>query len=179
MTTQQLELFVHGQGAKPRSMFATPNETLREALVRTGIIREGANEILVFVGECEEALVEPDDVEDGADVHAPVDISLTVEVLEIERHRHVHCHTCRHVGVEIAFNGKTKRHKFSPSTTVGTATQWARKKFHLDPAAAADYVLEICGTTDKPRSDKHLGELVKPGTCSLCFDIVKEITPQG
>ena len=85
----------------------------------------------------------------------------------------------RHVVVEIAFNGKTKRHKFSPSSTVATATQWARKKFRLDPAAAADYVLEICGKTEKPRPDKHLGELVKAGTCSLCFDLVKEITPQG
>lgn len=179
MMTQELELFLHGQGAKPRSMFATPTETLREALVRTGIVREGADEILVFVGECEEALVEPDDVEDGADVQAPVDISLTVEVLEIERHRHVHCHTCRHVGVEIAFNGETKRRKFSPSATIGTVTQWARRKFHLDPAAAAEYVLQICGTADQPRSDKHLGELVKPGTCSLCFEVVREVTPQG
>jgi hypothetical protein len=179
MIAQELELFIHGQGAKPRSIFAAPNETLREALVRVGIIRESAQEILVFVGECEEALAEPDNLEDGCDGHAPVDINLTVEVLEVERHRHVHCHTCRHVGVDVAFNGKTKRHKFSPSTTVATATQWARKKFHLDPAAAAEYVLEICGTTDKPRPGMHLGELVKSGTCSLCFDLVKEITPQG
>ena len=54
-----------------------------------------------------------------------------------------------------------------------------RRKFHLDPAAAAEFVLQICGKTDQPRSDKHLGELVKPGTCSLCFEIVKEVTPQG
>src|ERR1035437_906766 len=96
MITQELELFLHGQGAKPRSVFATPTETLRETLVRADVIREGADEILVFVGECEEALAEPDDVEDGCDTHAPVDISLTLEVLEIERHRHVDCHACRH-----------------------------------------------------------------------------------
>ena len=101
MIKQELELFLHGQGAKPRSIFATRTETLCEALSRTGMITEGADEILVFVGECEEALAEPDDVEDGADLQVPVDISLTVEVLEIERHRHVHCHTCHHVAVEI------------------------------------------------------------------------------
>ena len=179
MIGQELELFLHSQGAKPRSILATSQESLREALVRAGVIREGGSEILVFVGECQEALVEPDTVEDGTDAHAPVDINLTIEVLEIERHRHVHCHTCRHVATEITFNGQTKRHKFSPSTTVATVTQWAKKKFHLDPDASTDYVLEICGTTDKPRGDKHLGELVKHGTCNLCFTIVTEINPQG
>lgn len=179
MIAQELELFLHGQGAKPRSMVATPAETLREALSRAGMSREGADEILVFVGECEEALVEPDDVEDGADIQAPVDVNLTVEVLEIERHRHVHCHNCRHVAVEITFNGDTTRRRFSPSATVGTVTQWARRKFRLDPAAAAEYVLQITGTTEQPRSDKHLGELVKAGTCSLNLEFVKEITHQG
>ena len=179
MITQELELFLHGQGAKPQSMFATPTETLREALSRAGIIREGTDEILVFVGECEEALAEPDDVEDGCDTHAPVDISLTIEVLEIERHRHVHCHTCRHVATDVTFNGDTKRRRFSPSATVGTVAQWARRKFRLDPAAAAEYVLQITGTTEQPRSDKHLGELLKAGTCSLSLEFVKEITHQG
>src|SRR5206468_3432553 len=127
MITQELELFLHGQGAKPRPMLAAPKETLREALVRIGIIKESGDEILVFVGECEEALAEPDDVENGCDAHAPVDISLTIEVLEIERHRHVHCHTCRHVAIEIEFNGRDKRRKFSPSATVETLTKWARK----------------------------------------------------
>jgi hypothetical protein len=179
MIAQKLELFLHGQGAKPRSVFAASNETLREALVRSGIIREGGDEILVFVGECEEALVEPAEVENGSDAHAPVDINLTVEILEIERHRHVHCHTCRHIAVEISFNGDTKHHKFSPATTIRTLTEWARRKFRLDPDASVDYVLEICDTTDKPRADKHLGELVKQGICNLCFTIVKEINPQG
>lgn len=178
-TTQALEFFLHSQVSKPKSVLAAPNETLREVLVRIGIIHEGAKEILVFTGECEEALCEGDNIEDGTDTHAPVDIDLTVAVLEIEKHRHVHCHTCKHVGVEVSFNGRGKRHKFSPSATIETATAWARKKFQLDPAAAADYVLEIPGTSDKPRPDKHLGELVKSGICSISFDLVKEVTPQG
>jgi hypothetical protein len=92
----------------------------------------------------------------------------------------VHRHHCRHVAVDVNFGGKTKRHKFSPATTVGVVTQWARKKFHnLDPAAAAEYVLQIVGTSTQPRSDEHLGELVGQTTCSICFDLVKEVTPQG
>lgn len=179
MIAQQTELFLHGQGTRPRSIMTTPTETLRETLVRSGIIREGGDEILVFVGECREALAEPDEVENGMDTQEPVDINLTVEVLEIHRHRHVHCHTCRHVATAIMFNGETKHHRFSPSATVATVTQWAKKKFRLESAAAIDYVLEICNTTDKPRPDQHLGELVKTGTCNLCFKIVTEINPQG
>ena len=179
MIAQQQEIFLHRRGAKARSIFAAPNEPLREALVRDGIIREGGDEILVFVGECEQALAEPDTVEGGVDIHEPVDINLTIEVLEIGRHRHIHCHTCRHVAVEFMFNGIKKHRRFSPSATIETAARWARKKFHLDPDAAAEYVLEICGTDDQPRPDRHLGELVTEGTCNLCFTLVKEINPQG
>lgn len=179
MESHQIEHFLHGQGVKPQVATAALGDTLRNVLIRLKMIPEGKDETFVFVGECEEALKEPDDVEDGADRHAPVDIDLSLEALEIRRHRHVHCHRCRHVAVQVNFGGKTKRHRFSPATTVGVATQWARRKLHLDPAAAAEYVLQLCGTTIHPRSDQHLGELVTATTCSICFDLVKEVTPQG
>lgn len=179
MENHEIELFFHAQGAKPRVVTASRGDTLREVLVRGEMIHEGQDELFVFVGECEEALEEADAVEDGADEHAPIDIDLTLEVLEIHRHRHADCHRCRHVAVEVNFGGKTKRHRFSPAATVGVATQWARRKFHLDSAAAAEYVLRLCGSTTEPRSDEHLGELVAATTCSICFDLVKEVTPQG
>jgi hypothetical protein len=177
MENVEIEHFHHGQGIKPSAVTAASTATLREVLIRLGPLEDG---IFVFVGECEEALKEPADVEDGVDEHAPVDIDLTLEVLEIVRHRHVHRHNCRHVAVEVNFGGDTKRHKFSPATTIGAVTQWARKKFpKLDPHAAAEYVLQIVGTSTQPRSDEHLGELVPKTTCSICFDLVKEVTPQG
>jgi hypothetical protein len=179
MESQEIEHFFHAQGARPRVLTAERCDTLRQVLVRAKMISEGQDENFVFVGECEEALEEPDEIEDGADEHAPIDIDLTLETLEIHRHRHVHCHRCRHVAMEVNFGGRTKRHRFSPATTVGIATQWARRKFHLDPAAAAEYVLRLCGTTTQPRSNEHLGELVAATTCSICCDLVKEVTPQG
>ncbi|MGA2259869.1 MAG: hypothetical protein ABSH28_00370 [Acidobacteriota bacterium] len=178
MTNQELEIFVHGCGRKPQVLIATPGDTLRIALVRTGFLKEGQNDILVFAGECDEALSEPDEIEEGADMHTPVDIDLSLEVLGIKQHHHVHCSPCRNIAVEVNFTGKTKRRRFSPSATVGVVAQWARKKFHLDPPTAAEYILQFCNSTDQPRSDKHLGELVRE-QCSLCFDLVKEITPQG
>jgi hypothetical protein len=159
MENHEIELFFHAQGAKSRVVTASRGDTLREVLVRGEMIREGQDELFVFVGECEEALEEADAVEDGADEHAPIDIDLTLEVLEIHRHRHAHCHRCRHVAVEVNFGGKTKRHRFSPATTVGVATQWARRKFHLDPAAAAEYVLRLCGITTGAALRRALGRV--------------------
>jgi hypothetical protein len=148
--------------------------------VRAEVITEGQEEeLLVFVSEWEEALTEPDEVENGEDAHVPVDFSLTIEALELHRHRHVHVHKCRRVAVEVHFNGGTKRHRFSPATTIAVVTQWARRKFKLDPAAGAEYVLQICDTTNQPRPSEHLGELVEPPVCAICFKLVKEITPQG
>jgi hypothetical protein len=178
MTNGELELFVHGQGVKPKVVVASLGDTLRDVLIRVEAIERTGPDVFVFVGECEEALIEPED-SDGVDQDAPVDINITLEALEIKRHRHVHYHRCRHVAVEVNFGGDTKHRKFSPATTIGVVTQWARKKFRLDGAAAAEYVLQICKSTDQPRSDEHLGELVEAPKCSICFDLVKEITPQG
>jgi hypothetical protein len=180
MESQEVEHFLHGQGIRPLVVKASRGEKLRDVLTRTEVFRNGQDGIFVFVGECEEALSEPREIDDGADQQRPVDIDLTLEVLEIHRHRHVHVHHCRHIAVEVNFGGKTKQHRFSPATTVGVVTEWARKKFSdLDPAAIAEYVLEICGTTTQPRSNEHLGELVRTTTCSICFNLVKEVTPQG
>ena len=80
--------------------------------------------------------------------------------------------------MDVNFGGQTEQWKFSPATTVGVVTRWARRKLRIDDAAAADYILRVCRTDEQPRSDKYLGELVS-ATCSLCFDLVKEVTPQG
>ena len=55
MVNEELELFIHGQGAKPRVIVATPGDVLRDVLLRLEVIKEGQDDILVFVGECEEA----------------------------------------------------------------------------------------------------------------------------
>ena len=81
--------------------------------------------------------------------------------------------------MEVNYNNKTKRHRFSPATTIAVVTKWSLKKFELTDSAAADYVLRICGGSAQPRPNEHLGELVKAPDCRICFDIVKEVTPQG
>lgn len=176
----KIEIFVHGQGVKPVVVTASADEILRDVLIRAGAFTAAdARTILVFVGECDEALREAVDVEGGADDHAPVDAGLTLGALGIRDHHHVHHHRCRHVKVDVNFSGQTKQRRFSPATPIAVVTEWARKKFHLDPAGATEYVLQLCQSTEQPRADKHLGELVTAPACAICFDLVREVTPQG
>jgi hypothetical protein len=179
MEKQEFELFVHVQGDKPKVVVVVPGDILRDVLARIGALGGGRDDMLVFVGESDDALKGPDDVEDGDDDHTPVDVGLTLEALGLRLRRHVHCHRCRRIAGEVNFGGKTIRRKFSPATTIGVVTEWARRKFRLDAAAAAEYVLQLVGTAEQPRSDVHLGELVTEPKCSLGFDLVKEVTPQG
>jgi hypothetical protein len=178
VSQDELKLFVHVEGTKSEVASAAPGETLREVMRRARALRDDQSDVHVFVGQCDDALREAEEVEDGTDDHAPVDTDLTLQALDLARHRHVHCHRCRHAAVEVKFT-KTKRHRFSPATTIDVVTAWARKKFKIDPAIAGEYVLQICGTRTQPRPGEHLSELVHAPDCLLCFDLVKEITPAG
>lgn len=177
MTNKVRELFVHCQDAKPQVIYAGLEEKLLDVLDHAGVVFEREDDLHVFVGESDEALRKPDDTEDRADDHGPVDVTLLIDKLD-PLHQHIHCYACRQVAVDVNFGNQIEQRKFSPATTVGVVTTWACRKFHLDDAAASDCVLRICGTGEQPRADKYLGELVLK-SCSLCFDLVKELTPQG
>lgn len=180
MAIQEIEFFVHSQGAKPVVVVASSGDILRDVLLRAGVISAAEpGAIFIFIGECDEALREALEVEGGSDQHAPVDANLTLDASGVRRHHHVHAHRCRHVAVDVNFGGHTKHRNFSPATTIAVVAEWARKKFRLDPAAASEYVLQLCHSKDQPRPDVHLGELVQAPKCSICFDLLKEVTPQG
>ena len=177
MTDTVRELFLHCQDAKPQVIRVALGEKLLDVLVRAGIGDERQDILHVFVGESDEALRKPDDTEDRADHHGPVDPTLQIDELD-PRHRHIHCYICEQVAVDVNFGDQTEHRMFSPVTTIGIVTTWACRKFRIDDAASADCVLRVCGTREQPRPDKYLGELVQKG-CSLCFNLAKELTPQG
>lgn len=179
MTENVFDVFLHRDGEDPCVARAKTGETLENFLARAGITAGGDDEVFVFVGECEEALRAPDDEEDGEDGHEPEPPDKTVDAVDLRHRRHIHCHRCRRVGVEVHFSGRTVRRKVSPATTVGVITEWARRRFRLDPESAAEYVLQICESDKQPRTDEHVGELVTAPECAVCFDLVKEMTPQG
>ena len=177
MPANELEIFLHLPGKGPQVILSKPEEALGTLLSRFGI--ENYGEVFVFVGECEDALKAPESVENGADAHTPANFDRTLDELEMEKHRHIHCHNCPEINTTVHFSGKTLNRKFSSAATIEVATKWARMNLRLDQAAASEFVLRVSGTENQPRQSQHLGELVKGGECSVSFELVKELTPQG
>jgi hypothetical protein len=168
MNRSDITLFVHREGCKPQVVQANASEHLDELLTRAGV----AAGVPVFVGECEQCRTDDQDEDGKEDAHDPANPSLTLENLGLHHGGHVHCHRCRRVEVMVHYGSGTRRHKFSPATTVASATVWAKKKYKLTDSDAVTYVLQITGTNVVPQANSHLGELVHFPKCELCFDIV-------
>lgn len=173
MEIEQIEIFVHCNG-KPQVVEVALAETLRDVLSRIDMLP--GNEQLIFIGECIDAVSDPDA---DADRHESVSIELTIEQLELGKHKHVHVGAAHRIEVVVHFNGDEKKRRFSPATTIATTTTWAKKKFGIAPGDGGDLVLELRPDKDQPRPDVHLGELLKPGEHVLVFDLVRDVTPAG
>lgn len=179
MSENKLEVFLHLSGKRPQAVTADREATLRTLLSQHGVQMHGTGDILVFVGECNDAIKAPDGDGNGADAHLPADLDRTLDELDVDKHRHIHCHFCPEIVTTVNFAGKVLNRKFSPAATVEVATQWSRMNLRLDAASASEFVLQLSGTTEQPRPGQHLGELVQDGECTLSFELVKEMTPQG
>ena len=90
----------------------------------------------------------------------------------------LHVHRCRKIKVAAAFNGKTEEALFSPGRTVGSVkTHVAVKIFGMDRSDAAEHVLQISGTTERPDADTHVGSLAR--NCAVTFDLVPLVRVEG
>ena len=178
METEDIEFFFHEKGQKPRVIASKRGDTLRGTLLANGALAEGE----VATRLCGRVRRRPERGSTGrgwVDEHAACHRYQPDHRGPQIARRHVHCHRCRHIAVEVHFGDKTKRHRFSPATTMKVVTAWALKKLpKLLPSSASEYVLQVCDTTKQSRADEHLGEVVKRGE-SICFNLVKEVTPQG
>lgn len=175
MNKPTIEFFLYGNG-KPQIQSGLEDETLKEVLSRIDALpRDGE---VVFVGEPDDAKHD-NERENEEDVQAPADLGATLGDLRVRELRHVHTRAQRRVEVTVHFNGKERKRKFSPAATVATVLEWANKRFKIDPKAGADYVLSLRPDNTHPRPDEHLGDLLKPSSKSLEFDLVREVTPQG
>ncbi len=173
-----VDLFIHREGMPPKAVLATANENVEEVLKRSGL--EILSGLHVFVGESISALDHAaSDADDGEDTHEPIDLSSLVGELGLQRSGHVHCHRCRHVAVIVNYQTRHVRHRFSPATTIRTATAWAHHRFHLTDTDAEKFILQVCNSDRRPRPDLHLGELVHAPDCKLCFDLVPDKKIEG
>jgi hypothetical protein len=124
----------------------------------------------------------------------PVDTETFIFIDEVGEHLHgqrhepirdlkhgtrVHVTRCRRIKTTVHFLEKTAEHEFPPGAHVRAVKEWAAHTFKLTPKDAAEHVLQLCNSADRPPSDTPLHQLVHGHGCELCFDLVPEKRVEG
>jgi hypothetical protein len=122
---------------------------------RAGLPEDHRGDAVVFMHDCD----------------TPLDPSATLGTVGIRDKQRVHVHRCRKIEVTLHFNERTDKLHYPPSATVERVKRDFVRKIHMSAVDATEHVLQICGTTDRPEPDIHIGSLVS-GCCTLCFDLV-------
>jgi hypothetical protein len=163
----EIELFLQGEGIAQIVLVKVPEDgsvrDIVEAARAQGYHASGDDSPAVFLEGNEEPLVP----------------GLTLKTAGIQARRRVHVHTCRKVKISINFNAEEKSHPFSPATTMAAVKKWADDKFKLSGVDATEHALQLCGTSNRPGDDIHVGSLVASNTCALCFDLVPKQRVEG
>lgn len=100
-------------------------------------------------------------------------------VPSLKRGCRVHISRCKRIATAVHYLDKTADHAFPPGARVRAVKAWAAEKFKLSPKDAAEHVLQLCKSTDRPSSDTPLHQLVHGHDCALCFDLVPEKRIEG
>lgn len=115
--------------------------------------------------------LEPDEkvfifIEDEDDEHALEKLNKIDEGLRIQLHR------LKSIEVIVRYASKDVRRSFRPSSTVGRVKKWATHELGVAPSDAAELMLQIKGTDNRPDADTHIGTLIKAPEHKLEFDLV-------
>ena len=92
----------------------------------------------------------------------------------------IHLNRCRHIEVNVSFNGETVDRRFGPGATVARVKRWAaERKFEMSKEEAGEHVLQIAGIHDRPVPGTHVGALATCPDCTLAFDLVADERVNG
>jgi hypothetical protein len=91
----------------------------------------------------------------------------------------IHVSRCKRIKVTVNFLAKAEAHEFPPGARVRAVKARAVHKFDMDPKDAAEHVLQLCKSTERPSSDTPLHQLVHGHGCDVCFDLVPEKRVEG
>lgn len=97
----------------------------------------------------------------------------------IKRGCRIHVSKCRKIKVTVHYLEKTEERTFAPGARVKKVKAWAVETFKLNHHDAAEHVLQLCNSMDRPAADTPLHELTKAPVCSVCFDLVPEKRVEG
>ncbi len=91
----------------------------------------------------------------------------------------VHLAKCREIAVTVHFLASTAARAFAPGARVRSVKEWAVQEFKLSPKDAAEHVLQLTGTAERPASDTPLHQLVHGHSCAVAFDFVPDKRIEG
>jgi hypothetical protein len=91
--------------------------------------------------------------------------------LDVEEIR-VHLHRLKEIDVRVRYGGREVRRSFRPSATIARIKRWSAQHLGIPPADAAELMLQVAGTSERPDDDIHVGTLVKAPHHSITFDLV-------
>ena len=167
----RLQIFVQGEGKRDiRMLELAPKASVRD-LVETaqaqGVVSQlrADNAVAVYV--------------EGSDT--PISIDVTLEEAGLGNQSSVHLSSCTKVTVTVHYNGKNRSETFGPGVPMHRVKAWAvgTKGFDLNPVDAAEHVLQLTGTSDRPDEDVHIGSLVGATGCKVEFDLVAKVRVEG
>ena len=162
-----IEVFLQGAGISQISIVKVPSDghvrDLIEAAKGQGLKSADDEEIKVWIEDRDE----------------PLSMDLTLADAGIKDRTRLHVHTCPRIKVTVNFQNKTESHPFAPSTTIKVVKKWADKAFDLSGVDAKEHALQLCNSSERPADDVHIGSLVKPRECELCFDLVPKQRVEG
>lgn len=157
---KNIEIFLQGEHIPDIQLVALDRDkVVKEVLAAAARFRkcETEGDFHVFAEDCDEPLAPDKQLPESKDGQ-PV---------------RLHVHRCLRIEVTVIFNGMSKKHSFGPGNTIAMVKKWAAiKAFGMDRADAAEHVLQLAGTTERPEPDTHIGSLVSCPDCSLTFDLV-------
>jgi hypothetical protein len=169
----RLTIFVQGEGKREiRLLELSPNATV-EDLVKAALAQ---------------GIASPEGGREGGDIAAyaengdtPLPTTATLEAVGLGNHGSVHLSRCTRVSVTVHYNGHDHTESFGPGVPVHRVKEWAvgSKGFNLDPVDAAEHVLQLVGTADRPDEDVHIGSLVVTAGCKVAFDLVAKVRVEG
>jgi len=164
---EDIELFVQGEGIRDIVLIkAKKGGAVRDILV-------AAREAGLSVVEGVVLWIE--------DEESPIDLDAPIASTQIRHLGRVHLHRCRKVAVNVTFNGVQKAETFPPATTMKRVKRWAvgPKGFNMSDVDAAEHVLQLTGSAERPDEDIHIGTLVTGSQCSVSFDLVPKVRVEG
>jgi len=105
-------------------------------------------------------------IEDEDDEHA------LDKLKHVDEGLRVHLHHLKSIDVTVRYAGRDVRRAFRPSATVGRVKKWAAHELGVAPSDAAELMLQIKGTDNRPDTDVHIGTLIKAPEHTIEFDLV-------